>query len=337
MHSAVSRATPSLTLSDQCMPPASPMLSSRLPPPRSRQRAGAGSSTIDERTAWKISRASSRPPITRTCTPSSCSIRSTTSAELPASRIAAVAPATNSSAPRLSATALKFRTVSSTVSCASAVMRPVFDTTSPRRSISFSRTSVSNDPSGFTCTISRWNEFDPRSAAAIRTALTLRERRRRSGARATTVNVGAPRYSARDEPITPGLEHPGRALLKRTVPQIEPVIGLQASRAAPETHRRGSRPQWSRPWRRHRRSHCIDDGGSVPSANSSSTWMSRSNIVASGARLATQRTDGLVASRSGAHRSPRTRTRPDACALPLGVSGRSRSSPSQSLRLPASP
>ena len=61
--------------------------------------AGAGSITTLARTASKIRRASSRPLMTLTLTPVSASMRSTTATESRASRNAAVAHTTISSAP----------------------------------------------------------------------------------------------------------------------------------------------------------------------------------------------------------------------------------------------
>ncbi len=97
-RSAVRRATPNFRLVAQASPRGSPAMSSRLPPPRSIARAGLGSMTTLVRMAPYMRRASSRPLITRTLTPASFSIRSTTASESLASRKAAVAHTTSSSA-----------------------------------------------------------------------------------------------------------------------------------------------------------------------------------------------------------------------------------------------
>ena len=149
----------------------------RRPSPRGCRRRGrstargTGSSTTDARTAPKISRASSSPPITSTCTPVSARMRSTTSPPFSARRIAAVALARISVAPAASARRRKRRTVATAWSAAVTGIAPWRLTTSPRRSISFSCTSGSMWPSGWTSATSMWNEFDPRSIAATRIAV----------------------------------------------------------------------------------------------------------------------------------------------------------------------
>ena len=76
----------------------------------------------------------------------------------------------------------KRRIVATAASAASGVMRPSRLTTSPRRSISFSRTSGSNVPSARTSATTRWKEFEPRSTAAMRTSRSVRVTPRRQGA-----------------------------------------------------------------------------------------------------------------------------------------------------------
>ena len=174
-NSAVSRATPSGTLAAHIRLLASPTMTSRLPPPRSKQSAGAGSSTTDARTAPKMRRASSRPPITSTCTPVSVRMRSTSSPPFAARRIALVALASTSVAPAASARRRKRRTVATAWSAAVGGTTPCRLTTLPRRSISFSCTSGSMCPSACTSATSRWKEFDPRSMAATRITSKLRE------------------------------------------------------------------------------------------------------------------------------------------------------------------
>ena len=59
--SVVRRPTPRGRVAARSRPSGPPTITSRLPPPRSRHRAGPGSMTTLARTAWKISRASSIP------------------------------------------------------------------------------------------------------------------------------------------------------------------------------------------------------------------------------------------------------------------------------------
>ncbi len=154
-RSAVSRATPSFRLVAQASPRGSPTMSSRLPPPRSMARAGLGSITTLVRIAPYMRRASSLPLITRTLTPASLSIRSTTARESRASRKAAVAHTTSSSAPWDSARARNFFTTSTAASARSGPISPVAATALPTRSISFSRTISSNVPSRWASATSR--------------------------------------------------------------------------------------------------------------------------------------------------------------------------------------
>ena len=116
--SLLRRATPSGTLVAHMSPLESPTITSRLPPPRSKHTAGAGSSTTAARTAPKISRASSSPLMTSTTTPVSSSMRSTSSPPFSARRIALVARAWISSAPAASASSRKRRTVATAWSAA---------------------------------------------------------------------------------------------------------------------------------------------------------------------------------------------------------------------------
>ena len=118
--------------------------------------------------APKISRASVSPLITSTSTPVSRSMRSTSSSPFAASRMALVAQATISVASAASASIFMRRTVATATSAASGGMKPSRLTLSPSRSISFSRASGVKLPSGCTSAISRWNEFVPRSSAAMR-------------------------------------------------------------------------------------------------------------------------------------------------------------------------
>ena len=60
------------------------------------------------------------------------------------------------------------RTVATACVGGSGGMQPSRLTTSPRRSISFSPASGVKLPSGWISATSRWNEFVPRSSAAIR-------------------------------------------------------------------------------------------------------------------------------------------------------------------------
>jgi len=166
--SAVRRATPRFSLVAQARPDASPTMTSRLPPPRSKHSAGDGSSMTLARTAPKISRASVSPLITSTFTPASTSMRSTSSSPLAALRMALVAQAAISSTSAASASSFIRRTVAIACSACSGGMYPSRLTTSPRRSISFSRASGVNVPSWWISATRRWNEFVPRSSAAIR-------------------------------------------------------------------------------------------------------------------------------------------------------------------------
>ena len=67
--SVVRRPTPRGRVAARSRPSGPPTITSRLPPPRSRHRAGPGSMTTLARTAWKISRASSSPLSSSTRTP----------------------------------------------------------------------------------------------------------------------------------------------------------------------------------------------------------------------------------------------------------------------------
>ena len=127
---------------------ASPTMSSTLPPPRSMHRAGGGSITTLALIAPKISRASSCPLMTSTLMPVAASISSTTSLPFAALRIALVAFAITSVAPEASASALRWRAESTTRRAVVSVMRPSRATSSPRRSMSFSRVIDAKVPSG---------------------------------------------------------------------------------------------------------------------------------------------------------------------------------------------
>ena len=82
--------------------------------------------------------------------------------------MALVAQATISVASAASASIFIRRTVATATSADSGGMKPSRLTLSPSRSISFSRASGVKIPSGCTSAISRWNEFVPRSSAAMR-------------------------------------------------------------------------------------------------------------------------------------------------------------------------
>ena len=147
----------------------SPTMISTLPPPRSKHSAGAGSSSTLARMAPKISRASVRPLITSTSTPVSRSMRSTSSSPLAAQADGAGRAGDDLGRRRRPRRACFMRrTVATAASAASGGMKPSRLTTSPRRSISFSRASGVKVPSGCTSATRRWNEFVPRSSAAMR-------------------------------------------------------------------------------------------------------------------------------------------------------------------------
>ena len=195
---------------------------SRLPPPRSKQTAGAGSIVTAARIAVKISRASSSPSITSASTPASVAIRSSTSSPLLAVRSALVAQAKISVAPAASAINRKRRIVATAASAASGVTIPSRLTTSPSRSISFSPETGVKLPSGWTSAMTRWNELDPRSTAATRIgdqvtggprpprtiARAAAKRRHSSGASRSCAGVGCPeRTSSGGERMTVTGEH----------------------------------------------------------------------------------------------------------------------------------
>ena len=240
-QSAVRRATPSGTLVAHIRPLASPTMISRLPPPRSKHTAGAGSSTTEARSAPKIRRASSWPPMTSTCTPVSARMRSTSSPPFEARRMALVALARISVAPAASARRRNRRTVATAWSAAVGGMTPRRLTTSPRRSISFSWTNGSMCPSACTSATRRWKEFDPRSMAATRIAPTLREDAgwvghvRRSPRTGLLVGFRRERRRARTTGAVSGDGHRRRG-----------VGGRGRRRRDGRARRAGGRPPWRR-------------------------------------------------------------------------------------------
>ena len=173
-NSVVRRATPRRSLAAQRRWEESPTMISRLPPPRSKHTAGAGSMTTAARMAVKIRRASSMPSIASASIPASSAMRSRTSSPLLALRSALVAQARISVAPAASAMSRNRRIVATVASAASGVIMPSRLTTSPSRSISFSPLTGVRLPSGCTSAITRWNEFEPRSTAATRIDSRLR-------------------------------------------------------------------------------------------------------------------------------------------------------------------
>ena len=109
------------------------------------------------------------PLITSTSTPVSASMRSTSSLPFAAVRIALVALAITSLAPeRVGELAEPADRGDRAVGGRGRDAAVRGATSSPRRSISFSRATAVNVPSRCTSATRRWNEFDPRSSAAMR-------------------------------------------------------------------------------------------------------------------------------------------------------------------------
>ena len=167
---ALSRATPSRSLAAQCRPVESPTMISTLPPPRSKHSAGPG---IDEDRG--ADRGEDQPRLLEPVDDVGGDAGLGLDAVEHRVAVGRAAERARGAGEDLGRAGGLGEHPEPAHGLHRGVGRlrgdePSRLTTSPSRSISFSRTSGSKVPSGRTSATTRWNEFDPRSTAAIRTS-----------------------------------------------------------------------------------------------------------------------------------------------------------------------
>ena len=180
-NSAVSRPTPRFSLVAHRSPAASPTMISTLPPPRSKHERRRGLEQHAGRGRRRRSaRPRARPLITSTVDARSrprCGRRRSSPFAAGADR--ARRAGRDLVAPAASASSVNRRTVATAASAASVGDAAVAAHDVAEAEHLLLAASGSKLPSGWTSAISRWNEFVPRSSAAIRTVRSVASRSRR--------------------------------------------------------------------------------------------------------------------------------------------------------------
>ena len=133
-HSRVRRAAPRGSEMATAGSSSAPAASSSDPPPMSRLMRLPALHPSQRRTARKVRRASSSPVTTLRSTPASSATRSSTAAELPASRTADVANASNSSQPSSLASLRAWMAAATNASAPASARLPFASICSARRS-----------------------------------------------------------------------------------------------------------------------------------------------------------------------------------------------------------
>jgi hypothetical protein len=167
------RPVPSATLVTPNTDVASQMPASRLPPPRSSPRTGWRPTHTPARWPTRQRCASSSPLKRTTGAPSTVAKRSSRAGPLAASRRAAVAMATTTSAPAPSAARCSRRNVRTAAAPRSGAIEPLRATSAPRWRSDRRRATGARVPSRQASTTSRWNDVLPRSKTATRTVGSL--------------------------------------------------------------------------------------------------------------------------------------------------------------------
>ena len=168
MNCSVRRMTPSFRLCATWVRAPVPCVSSTLPPPMSITTAAPPDTSTPYTAARWMRRASSVPEMTRTWMPVRWRMAFRNSRPLSASRTALVAAATISSTSCDSARRVNLPSAWRAASIAGSVSERPPRPPEPSRTISFSRSMISNERSGRTCTMMTWTELVPMSMAAMR-------------------------------------------------------------------------------------------------------------------------------------------------------------------------